>query len=316
MKETGATIAYQVGTMIELPRACLRAARDRRDGRVLLLRHQRPDADRARHLARRRRDLPRPYTQKGILPADPFVTIDQEGVGELVRIGVERGRRVRNGPEARHLRRARRRPRLRALLRRDRPRLRVLLALPRADRPPRRRAGGARQQGGEPGLRRASLPLAGRARRAAASRVGARRVPLLAPSRPALIPDRSPAARPHPAPPSPQGGGHCVRSLRHDGTLRSLPCLTLSQRSAANDEAGSGALRIGACAECVIAARGCDGCAQPWRRGRSAPACSSRSRRSPATTRSAASALPPSSRPALACRTRWCRFRPPSPPPA
>ena len=36
-----------------------------------------------------------PYTAKGILAADPFVTIDQEGVGELVRIGVERGRKVR-----------------------------------------------------------------------------------------------------------------------------------------------------------------------------------------------------------------------------
>ena len=31
------------------------------------------------------------YTQKGILEKDPFVTIDVEGVGELVRIGVERG---------------------------------------------------------------------------------------------------------------------------------------------------------------------------------------------------------------------------------
>jgi pyruvate, orthophosphate dikinase len=35
------------------------------------------------------------YTGKGILPADPFVTIDREGVGELVRIASERGRKVR-----------------------------------------------------------------------------------------------------------------------------------------------------------------------------------------------------------------------------
>ena len=35
------------------------------------------------------------YTARGILPADPFVTIDQEGVGELVKIGVERGRETR-----------------------------------------------------------------------------------------------------------------------------------------------------------------------------------------------------------------------------
>ncbi len=36
------------------------------------------------------------YTSKGILAADPFVTIDQEGVGELIRIAVERGKRTRS----------------------------------------------------------------------------------------------------------------------------------------------------------------------------------------------------------------------------
>ncbi len=35
------------------------------------------------------------YTAKGILAADPFVSIDREGVGELVRIASERGRKVR-----------------------------------------------------------------------------------------------------------------------------------------------------------------------------------------------------------------------------
>jgi pyruvate,orthophosphate dikinase len=35
------------------------------------------------------------YTARGILPADPFVSIDIEGVGELVKIGVERGRRTK-----------------------------------------------------------------------------------------------------------------------------------------------------------------------------------------------------------------------------
>jgi pyruvate,orthophosphate dikinase len=35
------------------------------------------------------------YTAKRILPADPFVTLDREGVGELMRIAVERGRRTR-----------------------------------------------------------------------------------------------------------------------------------------------------------------------------------------------------------------------------
>ena len=49
------------------------------------------------------------YTSKGILPADPFVTLDREGVGELIRIAAERGRRRAAGPQARHLRRAWRR---------------------------------------------------------------------------------------------------------------------------------------------------------------------------------------------------------------
>jgi len=35
------------------------------------------------------------YTAKGILPADPFVSLDRDGVGELIRIAAERGRKVR-----------------------------------------------------------------------------------------------------------------------------------------------------------------------------------------------------------------------------
>ena len=35
------------------------------------------------------------YTRQGIFPTDPFMSIDVEGVGELVRIGVERGRKTR-----------------------------------------------------------------------------------------------------------------------------------------------------------------------------------------------------------------------------
>jgi len=96
-QETGRRIAYQVGTMIELPRAALRAAEiaesaeffsfGTNDLTQTTLGISRDDA--ATFLG--------PYTQKGILPADPFVTLDQEGVGELVRIGVERGRGARSG---------------------------------------------------------------------------------------------------------------------------------------------------------------------------------------------------------------------------
>jgi pyruvate,orthophosphate dikinase len=94
-KETGVDVPYQVGTMIELPRACLRAAEiaetaeffsfGTNDLTQTALGISRDDA--ASFLGS--------YTAKGILPSDPFITIDQDGVGELVEIGVERGRRTR-----------------------------------------------------------------------------------------------------------------------------------------------------------------------------------------------------------------------------
>jgi pyruvate, orthophosphate dikinase len=93
--ETGTRVSYQTGTMIELPRACLLAHEiaetaeffsfGTNDLTQTALGISRDDA--ATFLGT--------YTQKGILPSDPFVTIDQDGVGELVRIGVERGRRTR-----------------------------------------------------------------------------------------------------------------------------------------------------------------------------------------------------------------------------
>ena len=93
--ETGQTVPYIVGTMIELPRACLRAAEIAETAEFFSfgtndltqtgLGISRDDA--ASFLG--------PYTAKGILPQDPFVTIDQQGVGELVEIGAERGRRTR-----------------------------------------------------------------------------------------------------------------------------------------------------------------------------------------------------------------------------
>jgi pyruvate,orthophosphate dikinase len=94
-KETGVTVAYQVGTMIELPRAALRAGDIAQSAEFFsfgtndltqtALGISRDDA--ASFLGS--------YTQKGILDADPFVTIDQEGVGELIRIAAERGRQTR-----------------------------------------------------------------------------------------------------------------------------------------------------------------------------------------------------------------------------
>ncbi len=93
--EKGERVPYIVGTMIELPRACLRAAEIAETAEFFSfgtndltqtgLGISRDDA--ASFLG--------PYTAKGILAHDPFVTIDQQGVGELVEIGAERGRRTR-----------------------------------------------------------------------------------------------------------------------------------------------------------------------------------------------------------------------------
>jgi pyruvate, orthophosphate dikinase len=94
-KETGVTIPYTVGTMIELPRAALRAGEiaesaeffsfGTNDLTQTTLGISRDDA--ASFLGA--------YTEKGILASDPFVTLDQEGVGELVKLAAERGRKTR-----------------------------------------------------------------------------------------------------------------------------------------------------------------------------------------------------------------------------
>jgi pyruvate, orthophosphate dikinase len=93
--ETGSAVDYQVGTMIELPRAALKADEiaasaeffsfGTNDLTQTTFGISRDDA--ASFLGA--------YTGKGILPVDPFITLDREGVGELVRIAVERGRKTR-----------------------------------------------------------------------------------------------------------------------------------------------------------------------------------------------------------------------------
>ena len=93
--ESKVELSYQVGTMIELPRAALRAEEIAKSAEFFsfgtndltqtTLGISRDDA--ASFLGA--------YTSKGILAADPFVTIDQEGVGELVKIATERGRKAR-----------------------------------------------------------------------------------------------------------------------------------------------------------------------------------------------------------------------------
>ncbi|MGN8115553.1 pyruvate, phosphate dikinase [Labrys sp. 22185] len=94
-KEKGVKLVYQVGTMIELPRAAIRAGEiaesaeffsfGTNDLTQTTIGISRDDA--ASFLGT--------YVQKGIFATDPFVSIDQEGVGALVEIGVERGRKQR-----------------------------------------------------------------------------------------------------------------------------------------------------------------------------------------------------------------------------
>ncbi len=52
------------------------------------------------------------YVEDGILPKNPFQVIDREGVGALMDTRVEQGRKTRGRSGSRHLRRARRRPRV------------------------------------------------------------------------------------------------------------------------------------------------------------------------------------------------------------
>ena len=89
-------IKYTVGTMIEVPRAALIADRlavvaeffsfGTNDLTQLTFGYSRDDSGKFLPL----------YVDKGILEADPFQTLDQEGTGELVRQGTERGRQTRS----------------------------------------------------------------------------------------------------------------------------------------------------------------------------------------------------------------------------
>ncbi|UES39951.1 pyruvate, phosphate dikinase [Roseibium aggregatum] len=95
MSETGAELTYQIGTMVELPRAALKAAEIAQSAEFFSFGTNdltqttfgisRDDA--ASFLGT--------YQTRGLLEQDPFVSLDQEGVGELIKIGVERGRSTR-----------------------------------------------------------------------------------------------------------------------------------------------------------------------------------------------------------------------------
>jgi len=95
--ETGTTIEYSIGTMIELPRAALTAdsiaeaayffSFGTNDLTQTVFGLSRDDAGKF---------LPH-YVEQGILPKDPFVSIDIDGVGALVKIAAEKGRATKPG---------------------------------------------------------------------------------------------------------------------------------------------------------------------------------------------------------------------------
>jgi pyruvate,orthophosphate dikinase len=96
-REKGRTLEYLVGTMIELPRAALMAGEIAEEAAFFsfgtndltqtTLGVSRDDA--GRFLVQ--------YVEKGIFPRDPFVSLDIEGVGQLVSLAAERGRTTRSG---------------------------------------------------------------------------------------------------------------------------------------------------------------------------------------------------------------------------
>ena len=94
-KEKGQTIDYLIGTMIEIPRAALTADEIAHEAQFFSF----GTNDLTQMAFGFSRDdagvfLPS-YVEKGILPQDPFVAIDQTGVGQLVEIAVQKGRSVR-----------------------------------------------------------------------------------------------------------------------------------------------------------------------------------------------------------------------------
>ena len=97
-QETGTKLTYQIGTMIELPRACLTAGEIAKgDGGAEFFSFGTNDLTQT-CLGLSRDDaapILTSYQERDIIEIDPFVSIDTEGVGALVRMGCAQGRDVR-----------------------------------------------------------------------------------------------------------------------------------------------------------------------------------------------------------------------------
>ncbi|MFA6433565.1 MAG: pyruvate, phosphate dikinase [Elusimicrobiales bacterium] len=94
-RQKGVKVKYMIGTMIEIPRACLMAGKlaetmeffsfGTNDLTQMTFGYSRDDSG----------YFLKEYVEKNIIPVDPFQTIDQDGVGELIKITVQRGRKTR-----------------------------------------------------------------------------------------------------------------------------------------------------------------------------------------------------------------------------
>ncbi|MGH7771298.1 MAG: pyruvate, phosphate dikinase [Candidatus Binatia bacterium] len=99
MNAHGVKVRYMIGTMIELPRACLVADEIAREAEFFSF----GTNDLTQTTFGLSRDdsgkFLSSYLEKGILPEDPFVSIDRDGVGALMRMAMEKGKRTRKDLE-------------------------------------------------------------------------------------------------------------------------------------------------------------------------------------------------------------------------
>jgi pyruvate,orthophosphate dikinase len=103
MKQAGVTVEYQIGTMIEVPRAALVADQIAEEAEFfsfgtndltqMTFGYSRDDI----------RSFMPTYIKEKILPVDPFQSIDVGGVGQLIEMGVKKGRAARRAKHKEHL---------------------------------------------------------------------------------------------------------------------------------------------------------------------------------------------------------------------
>ena len=131
-KKHNVRLNYLVGTMIEIPRACIVADEIAKEAEFFSF----GTNDLTQTTLGMSRDdsgsfLPA-YQNLEIIKQNPFATVDMTGVGGLMKIAIEKGRKTPARHQARHLRRTRRRSRFGQVLPRDRADLCQLLPVPRA----------------------------------------------------------------------------------------------------------------------------------------------------------------------------------------